>query len=96
MKRLGIVAIIFALALFGVSTVSAQMYDGSISGVVTDQDSGDSLSWSVVKAFVVDGPNWPAAIAMTTIATMKSLTDDVASARTVVSSPDRIFLYFCM
>lgn len=44
--------------------ISAQQSDvGTVSGIVTVQDSGDPIMGAVVKAYHVNGHPWPAAIA---------------------------------
>jgi len=67
MKKLFVLAMmIFAVTVFSVPMVSAQMEDfGTISGVVTDQDSDEAVYPAVVRAYAVDGPFWPIAWDMT-------------------------------
>jgi hypothetical protein len=57
------------LALFSVLLLSMSasgQYDwGTISGVVTAQDSGEPIAGAIIKAFQVDGHHWPWGMAWT-------------------------------
>ena len=66
MKRLLIVsALTLAFVVMWGQTGTAQMGDwGTISGTVTIQDSDQPLEHANVKAYAVDGYNWPVGLAL--------------------------------
>lgn len=67
MKKLSIIVLIMmaAVLLFSGSVFSQMPDFGTITGTVTNQDSGEPIASAMVKAFRANSPHWPAGHAVT-------------------------------
>ncbi|MEE9554536.1 MAG: carboxypeptidase regulatory-like domain-containing protein [candidate division Zixibacteria bacterium] len=64
MNRLSKISfLVLACVLLLSMTAYGQQERGTVSGIVTAEDSGDPLGWVMVSAYQVDGNNWPAGMA---------------------------------
>jgi len=67
MRKLPVIFLVtlFVMLIVGSVVMAQDPARGTISGSVTIQDSGEALQNAVVKAYLVDGPQWPIADART-------------------------------